>query len=422
MQSYSNYAYYPGQQQQQQQQQYFSPPSYPTGANSGYSPFVNYGGQRLASAAPYANGTPYPTSAASFPPNSTPFPQPKPFIPPDLVAQIVPSKSMTKQPKTAKQRSSTVPAHGSAPVKSAIKRSSTANVVPTHQVRLERQRTSSGTSRPATAPSRETVTRTRTKSDAQSAVAKAKASFQSCQMFMTFHGNNELVVEHITEAAMSEIRQQIFGIWKDGIESDEQRDSIWRVKFKNTPWNMSGPHKKRAWDMIVTLFRVFAIRGYAFQTSINIGFQPPRLVFVARAMDKTARFFLAFFTKGGLRINLIHPPSVVQDSIGHALRDAFPDLIAYDEDIDHIRSIELKREATRKTRRLNFEPTQSSASTVDASYFLLRVLRALSDVGFNLETTIPLGSNSNWSLRSSTDIGTHRELYVFKGVPSHRVG
>lgn len=93
---------------------------------------------------------------------------------------------------------------------------------------------------------------------------------------MTFHGNNELVVEHITEAAMSEIRQQIFGIWKDGIESDEQRDSIWRVKFKNTPWNMSGPHKKRyllllsswsgaptlfrAWDMIVTLFRVFAIR------------------------------------------------------------------------------------------------------------------------------------------------------------------
>ncbi|PBL01126.1 hypothetical protein ARMGADRAFT_1024919 [Armillaria gallica] len=317
---------------------------------------------------------------------------------------------MTKQPKAPKQRSSTVPTHGSAPVKSAIKRSSTANAVPTHQVRLERQRTSSGTSRPATAPSRETVTRTRTKSDAQSAVAKAKASFQSCQMFMTFHGNNELVVEHITEAAMSEIRQQIFGIWKDGIESDEQRDSIWRVKFKNTPWNMSGPHKKRAWDMIVTLFRVFAIRGYAFQTSINLGFQPPRLVFVARAMDKTARFFLAFFTKGGLRINLIHPPSVVQDTIGHSLMDAFPDMIAYDEDIDHIRSIELKREATR------------TASTVDASYFLLRVLRALSDVGFNLETTIPLGSNSNWSLRSSTDIGTHRELYVFKGVPSHRVG
>lgn len=166
----------------------------------------------------------------------------------------------------------------------------------------------------------------------------------------------------------------------------------------------------------------FFSQGYAFQTSINIGFQPPRLVFVARAMDKTARFFLAFFSKGGLRINLIHPPSVVQDTIGHALMDAFPDLIAYDEDIDHIRSIELKREATRKTRRLNFEPTQSSASTVDASYFLLRVLRALSDVGFNLETTIPLGSNSNWSLRSSTDIGTHRELYVFKGVPSHRVG
>lgn len=180
MQSYSNYAYYPGQQQQQQQQQYFSPPSYPTGANSGYSPFVNYGGQRLASTAPYANGTPYPTNAASFPPNSTPFPQPKPFIPPDLVAQIVPSKSMTKQTKAPKQRSSTVPTHGSAPVKSAIKRSSTANAVPTHQVRLERQRTSSGTSKPATAPSRETVTRTRTKSDAQSAVAKAKASFQSC--------------------------------------------------------------------------------------------------------------------------------------------------------------------------------------------------------------------------------------------------
>ncbi len=122
---------------------------------------------------------------------------------------------------------------------------------------------------------------------------------------MTFHGNNELVVEHITEAAMSEIRQQIFGIWKDGIESDEQRDSIWRVKFKNTPWNMSGPHKKRylllleqlewrtdfiqglghdcdsvpgvrntgalfpSWPSMTSFFS----QGYAFQTSINIGFQ-----------------------------------------------------------------------------------------------------------------------------------------------------
>lgn len=131
--------------------------------------------------------------------------------------------------------------------------------------------------------------------------------------------------------------------------------------------------------MIVTLFRVFAIRvrcsprglpcphsshrgtrfkpasilvsrfvgKCVFSLTLTSVFQPPRLVFVARAMDKTARFFLAFFTKGGLRINLIHPPSVVQDTIGHSLMDAFPDMIAYDEDIDHIRSIELKREATR---------------------------------------------------------------------------
>lgn len=95
-------------------------------------------------------------------------------------------------------------------------------------------------------------------------------------MFVTFKGDSELLLENTLEHARKEIESKIFTLWPHGVEA-QIRGSTWSIRFRNSPWNMSGPdvelyvclpnipdfsdvHISRAWKLIVALFTLFAVR------------------------------------------------------------------------------------------------------------------------------------------------------------------
>ena len=64
-------------------------------------------------------------------------------------------------------------------------------------------------------------------------------------MFVSFHGYNELHIENIMTLALDEVRKVIWPKWPDGIESDVVLDSKYVVKFRNTPWDLSGSNVRQ---------------------------------------------------------------------------------------------------------------------------------------------------------------------------------
>jgi len=61
-------------------------------------------------------------------------------------------------------------------------------------------------------------------------------------MFITFQGYNELRLENITDYALKELRERILPLWQDGIETQPVGANECVVKFRNQPWDMSGPN------------------------------------------------------------------------------------------------------------------------------------------------------------------------------------
>lgn len=66
-------------------------------------------------------------------------------------------------------------------------------------------------------------------------------SFQ-VHLFFSFVGSNEIKLENVTEFAMKELREKIWPLWPDGVESQPTSSSECSVKFRNQPWDMSGPN------------------------------------------------------------------------------------------------------------------------------------------------------------------------------------
>ena len=64
-------------------------------------------------------------------------------------------------------------------------------------------------------------------------------------MFVSFHGYNELHIENIMTLALDEVRKVIWPQWPDGIESDVVLDYKCVVKFRNTPWDLSGSNVRQ---------------------------------------------------------------------------------------------------------------------------------------------------------------------------------
>lgn len=59
-------------------------------------------------------------------------------------------------------------------------------------------------------------------------------------MFVTFKGDSELLLENTLDHARKEIESKIFSLWPHGVEA-QIRGSTWSIRFRNAPWNMSGP-------------------------------------------------------------------------------------------------------------------------------------------------------------------------------------
>lgn len=224
--------------------------------------------------------------------------------------------------------------------------------------------------------------------------------FRPLHMFMLFIGNNELRLENIMKPAMDELRSTVLKMWPDGIESDFQHGHNWTVRFRNNPWSLQGPHYDKARDIVVQLFTLFARRGFTFLTSTNTGNPPPRLIFEVTSADTTSHFFLAYFSHGGRRLTFIKPPLIIDHTLGNHLKAVLPRKV--DETvIQDLRIFEIRK-------RNGFGPVE-----VEPSFFLMHVLKILSELGFNLLATVPLGR------RGPLGVRVRKEMLVFRGADRH---
>ncbi|KAF8198966.1 hypothetical protein BJ912DRAFT_1055087 [Pholiota molesta] len=163
-------------------------------------------------------------------------------------------------------------------------------------------------------------------------------------MMVSFHGYNELRIEHVMKKALDDLRNLIWPLWKDGIETDIVLNNTCIVKFKNNPWDMGGPNIRQAYKLITAFFRLFQDKGYSFQTAVNISTPAPRLIFQVTQPDPRAHFFIAYFDHEGTRFTLIEPPNHIDISIGARLRSALPHKILSDQPMDeYARVIEIRK-------------------------------------------------------------------------------
>ncbi|KAF9535317.1 hypothetical protein CPB83DRAFT_841563 [Crepidotus variabilis] len=216
-------------------------------------------------------------------------------------------------------------------------------------------------------------------------------------MIVSFHAYNELHIENILANALEEMQLIIWPLWPEGIESDIVVEHTSIVKFRGAPWDLNGPNVKFSYKLITEFFLLFQRRGYSYQTAVNIGTSTPRLLFQVTKPDDS-EFFLAFFSQEGRRLTLINPPQHIDLSMGARLRSSFGKKIQSDNVVEeYMRVIDLKRRPN------------SNVSEVDPGMFFVEVLRILSQLGFSLDASIPLGRRGTLGKRSQ------RELLVFKG-------
>ncbi|KAF5385193.1 hypothetical protein D9615_001511 [Tricholomella constricta] len=221
--------------------------------------------------------------------------------------------------------------------------------------------------------------------------------FRPLHMFMLLIGNNELRLENVMDPALRELRSTIVPRWPDGVESDSQHGHDWTVRFRNNPWTLQGPKAMTAWSLIVDLFTLFARRGFSFQSSMNIGSPSPRLVFEVTSQDRTSEFFLAYFSQGGRRLHLIKPPTIVDDTLGSQLKAYLPRKITEGPLDENMRIIEVVKHGP-------------GVPEVEPQFFLMHVLKVLSELGYNLVTTLPLGRKGPLGLRAG------KEMLIFRGT------
>ncbi|KAJ7103547.1 hypothetical protein B0H15DRAFT_926740, partial [Mycena belliarum] len=305
-----------------------------------------------------------------------------PFIPPGAMLETPPPGQSQPLQTTARPNHSRRAATTPLPLKSALKKTAVAGVapIPAPQVEPETARRRSNSRVNATAALQN-----------QGSQPPGKESYH---MFVTFKGDSELLFENTLENAKAEIEKEIFPIWPHGVESSQLRDSNWKIRFRSTPWNMSGPDVEIAWKLVISLFTLFSVRGFSFLTSTKCTTTQPRLIFRMTKMDKESIFFLAYFSRGGRRVSLINPPHHIAIAFGSKLKGFLPNRV----EVVHEKGmviVETKREV---------------GTGVKPSHFLMEILKAMMDFGFDLNATVPMARGGPLGM------GARRELFVFKGV------
>ncbi|KAJ7597024.1 hypothetical protein C8J56DRAFT_305150 [Mycena floridula] len=326
-----------------------------------------------------------------------------PFIPP-LSTYDAPSAAQNIQPASQSRKKhhkqQLAAPSNAAPLKSAMKRAgntpgfATQNL-PASEDHSKRKRVNS-TAKEGVGP----LSRIRSNPN------RSIADFQSIHVFLSFVGHSEVHLEHMAEPAQEEIRNTIFKPWVAGIEVEERKGFLWRVRLRDTPWDMSGTRSTEAFDLIVRLFTLFARRGYTFQAMTKAAAPYPRLIFVTAEVDSQSQFFLGYFSNRDRRITLIRPPPVI-GALGQAMQQILADQID-DQVVAGNRVFELK-------------PSFSAygAPPIEPAFFALIVLKSISDLGFQLEATILMAPKISIGPLA---FGSRREILVFKGTPTPRHG
>nr|GAT44178.1 predicted protein [Mycena chlorophos] len=362
--AYAQYYSYP-------QQNIYAPPV----ASSSYTP-----------AYPSTYPSLYSANAAYTPAAyNAPAPAPQPFIPPNVMAETSAEKPRpSEQPKNPPKRShraATTPL----PLKSALKKPGGATPGPSAAVPLAAEDTAEHS-------------RKRSKSRRDKVAAQTPPDpvpeAESYHMFVTFKGDSELLLENTLDNARKEIEDEVLKLWRHGLESSQFRASNWTIRFKNAPWNMAGPDVAHAWEVVVALFTLFARRGFYFVASTKCTTTQPRLVFQATSPDPKVHFFLAFMSRSGRRATLINPPPHIMAEFGTRLQASMEHVdVSHDEDLI---LAELKRDI--------------GGTPVKPSFFLMKVLKTIVDLGYNLNATVPMARGGPLGM------GSRRELLVFKGI------
>ncbi|CAK5264426.1 unnamed protein product, partial [Mycena citricolor] len=365
--SYPYYQY--GQQQQPMYQTYMNRQSAP----SGYMPL--YGPSTTA----------YPTLTPANPYAAI---QPQvPFIPPNAVPETqLSGASSHPAPHLATPLRSQRAAHTPLPLKSALKKSG-GSAAPTEPTPALGQ---------TPLPPSGTRRRKARKSDADNRgdepmMREVTARTDAYHMFVTFKGEGELLLENTLENAVKEI-SEVFKIWPHGLEHESMRGSTWRIKFRNSPWNMNGADVHYAWRLINRMFSLFAIRGFVFKTLSKGSASHPRLIFQITSTESSPSFFIAFLSRKGRRISLVAPPELVALEFGPRLERLLPGQIQLSEDprldlmvVDTVRD--------------------KNGVIIKPSDFLMQVLKVLVDLRYSLNATIPLVKGNTWK------VGSRRELF-----------
>ena len=147
-------------------------------------------------------------------------------------------------------------------------------------------------------------------------------------------------------------------------------------------------------------------------------FQTPRLIFQMTQPDPKTEFFIAYFSQDGRRFTLVNPPNHIELSMGARLRSALPNKILYDNAVEeYTRVIEVKRKPNSNGQLYRFHGLTLHSlhcldfpvPEVEEAPLFVEVLRILSQLGFQLDATIPLGRRGPLGIRYM------RELLIFKG-------
>ncbi|KAK7064242.1 hypothetical protein R3P38DRAFT_2823256 [Favolaschia claudopus] len=328
-------------------------------------------------------------------PAATPYPAQSmqvPFIPPAAMLETPVNQAQPLQTTTRPKhshRAATTPL----PLKSALKKTGAAGATPGPAAPIQLG--------DASQPARRSNSRNKPDHGAAAATMlqhqpeEPPIKEECYHMFVTFKGDSELLLENTLDNARKEIEKKIFPMWPHGVEARFSGHD-WILRFRNAPWNMSGPDVSIAWRLIGALFTLFAERGFQFMTSTKCTTAQPRLIFQSSFADRASMFFLAYLSRGGRRISLINPPRHIGAAFGSKLRALLPNRIDESED-EEVLIVEIKREI---------------GTAIKASHFLMHILRVLLDLQFHLTATVPMARGGPLGL------GARRELLIFKGVLS----
>lgn len=154
--------------------------------------------------------------------------------------------------------------------------------------------------------------------------------------------------------------------------------------------------------------------------SVIITKKPAKFIFSRSTPEEIPYFFTISLSQSGGKLSILDAPSHVTESLNHSLRSAFPRQIIADRATEEgVCVIELRKSSSESfdCRLIQSQFVHMffrSAWESDKNRFSASVLGALSDFGFKLNGSIPMGKAGHLGF------GSRKELWVFRATQQKR--